>query len=113
MRVHDSAELLARYRLWVYVTALAFILALRSVVGPSTARSVVVAVVVLGMVAAYTAHRYSEAPDPNPSVLILAGAGVGVVTGLALALSGTRTGLLFVGGGLLLVNRGVNGVVTG
>jgi len=109
MRVVDAAELLARYRLLVYGAALSAVLGVRTVADPSSWRDALIAIGVLVMVVTFAGHRYADATDPAPSGAVLVVAGLGVVGGLTFVFTGTRAGLLFVAGGLLLINRGVNG----
>lgn len=109
MRVVDAVELVARYRILVYGAALTAVLGVRTVADPSSWRDALIAIGVLAMVATFAAHRYTEATDPAPSGAVLVVAGLGVVSGLAFVLAGTRAGLLFVAGGLLLIDRGVRG----
>ncbi|WP_435348912.1 hypothetical protein [Haloarchaeobius sp. HRN-SO-5] len=109
MSVADTAERLTGYRLWVYAGALVAILAVRAVVTPSVLRTVVVGTAVFAMVVTFGAERLAAASSPEPSALLLGAAVVGIVAGLFLALTGTLAGLLFLAGGLLLVERGVRG----
>jgi hypothetical protein len=105
------AALVAR-RLWVYGGGLAVVLGVRSSLAPSTARSLVVAGVLSAMVVTYAGEVWLDADAGSVGRLAVAGGVVGVAVGVFLALGGDLRGLLFLGGGLLFLNRGLGGTPT-
>lgn len=102
------AALVAR-RLWVYGGGLVVVLGVRSTLAPSTARSLVVATVLSTMVVTYAGEVWLDADAGSVGRLAVVGGVVGVAVGVFLTLGGDLRGLLFLGGGLLFLNRGLGG----
>jgi len=105
MVTNRALERLVGHRWWIYGVGLLSILGLRTLLAPTTARTVVVSVLLGVMVVTYAGELWFAGDASIDRPLVLAAGVVGIVGGVWLTLSGTRAGVLFAGGGLLFLNR--------
>lgn len=105
MSANRALDTLVAHRWWIYGVGLLSILGLRTLVAPTTARTVVVSLVLGLMVVTYAGELWVAGTGSVDRPLVLAAGVAGIVGGVWLTLSGTRAGVLFAGGGLLFLNR--------
>jgi len=100
---------LLRLRWAIYCGGLTLIFGMRSLAVPSTPRRFAASLLLGVMVLTYAGELWAEADErpARPAALIPGIAGV--VVGIWLALGGSLPGLLFIGGGLLFLNRSMTG----
>jgi hypothetical protein len=105
----DRLAALAERRWVVYGGGLALVLLARTTFAPSTGRRLLVAGVCCLMAATYAGELWVAADREVARPRLLVPAAVGLLVGLWLTLGGNLVGLLFLGGGVLFLGRGIGG----
>jgi len=99
---------LAARRLWVYAGGLAAVAAARLAPLPGAVRVGLASLALTAMVATYAGEQVADDGRVRVRSWPLAAGIAGVAAGVALALTGTLAGLVFLGGGLLFLRRALD-----